>query len=787
MPSPRWTKVARDLWLHRARTLLAVLAIAVGIAGAGSVLDTWALLREVTRAGYLATNPASATILLDEVDLALLRAVRAHPGVRHAERRRTVVASVRTGEAWRTALLFASDGPASQRIGVLARERGEWPPADGALVVERSSVEFAGVAVGDAVAVRVGDEDPLTLPIVGVARDAGLAPGWMEHVVYGFVTPATLARLGAPSSLDELRIVVRDGAMDREAIRRLANDVAALATRQGRRVREIDVPPPGEHVHAAQMDSLLFTQGAFGVLALLLSGFLVLNLMTALLAGQVREIGVMKALGARNGQIAAMYLVLALALGLAACLVAMPLAAVAGRRYAEFAAEMLNFRVDGAAIPRFAFALQLAVGVLLPVAAAALPVARGCRIPVGTALRDVGLVGGDAGPGWLRHASGIARPLLLSLRNAFRRRQRMALTLCALAAGGAVFLGALNLRASIRGSVDHLFGTVLRYDLVLRLAAPHDAARIEQAVAAAAGAEQVEAWGATRAAVAGPGALRGTFAVAALPPRSRLVAFPVAAGRWLRDDDERAIVVSRRLLHDEPSLAVGREATLLIDGRPSRWTVVGTVESGPASSAYVARDALARARGDARVTSVVVRAASRSVGAHSELGRRLRDRLAAAGLPVASSQLVQAGRLATEDHLLMVAGFLVFMAQLTIVVGGLGLASTMSLAVLERTREIGVMRALGASPRAILTMVQVEGLVISVLGWLVAIPLSVPMSVLVGWAFGRIMLPVPLTLVPEWSGVALWLAVALVTSVVACAWPARRATRLRVAEALAYE
>jgi putative ABC transport system permease protein len=183
----------------------------------------------------------------------------------------------------------------------------------------------------------------------------------------------------------------------------------------------------------------------------------------------------------------------------------------------------------------------------------------------------------------------------------------------------------------------------------------------------------------------------------------------------------------------------------------------------------------------------VGRAGWRSVGAHAELGRRLRDGLAAAGLPVASSQLVQAGRLATEDHLLMVAGFLVFMAQLTIVVGGLGLASTMSLAVLERTREIGVMRALGASPRAILTMVQVEGLVISVFGWLVAIPLSVPMSVLVGWAFGRIMLPVPLTLVPEWSGVALWLAVALVTSVAACAWPARRATRLRVAEALAYE
>jgi putative ABC transport system permease protein len=134
----------------------------------------------------------------------------------------------------------------------------------------------------------------------------------------------------------------------------------------------------------------------------------------------------------------------------------------------------------------------------------------------------------------------------------------------------------------------------------------------------------------------------------------------------------------------------------------------------------------------------------------------------------------------------MVAGFLGNMSLLMIVVGGLGLASTMSLAVLERTREIGVMRAIGAPHGAILGMIQIEGLVIALSSWALAIPLSLPMSVTLGEAFGRVMLKLPLRLAPEPAGVLVWLGVVVVVSLVACAWPALRATRITTAAALAY-
>ena len=787
MLRPRWRKVLRDLWVHKARTLLVVLAIAIGIIGAGSVLNTWAILRRVTRDGFMATNPASATIRTEAIDATLLARVSALPNIAAVAARRTVISRIRAEGGWRTAVLFSAADFTRVDIGTLKVESGAWPPRDGAIVLERSSMEFAAISVGESTAVQFGTAPPVPLSVTGIARDAGLAPGWMEHVVYGFVTPATLARLGAPATFDQLQIVVRDRSFSREAARRIALEVKAVVEATGRTVADVDVPEPGRHIHAGQIDSLLYTQGAFGLLSLLLSCFLVVNLIAAMLAGQVREIGIMKTIGARTGQLARMYLGLALVLGVVASVVALPTAAIIGRWYAQFTADLLNFDTAGFAIPAWALALQLVTGTLLPVVAAAIPVARGCRVGVSEALRDFGIDGGGSAPGWIqRRSSGLSRPLLLSVRNAFRRRQRMALTLVTLATGGAVYLGALNLRASIQRAVGLLFSAT-PYQLAIRFSKPHPSDSIETAVAQVPGVKQVEAWGAGRAALGRPnGTLGNSFPVTAAPFGSALTRDSILTGRSFEVADTNAIVVNRRLLEEEPGLAVGAVVTLVLSGRRTQWTVIGVMASGPSPAARTTRQSWARIGGSADVDRAVITAATPGPDAESELSRRLRDELQARGFEVGSSQLISESRRSMEDHLLMVAGFLMTMSQLMIVVGGLGLASTMSLSVLERTREIGVLRAIGARRGAILAIVQVEGLVIALASWALAVPLSVPMSVLLGRSFGRIMIPVPVTYAPEAAGVGQWLVVVLVVSVVACAWPAVRALRITTAAALSF-
>ena len=777
----------RDIARHRARSLLVVLAVTIGLASAGAVLDSWALVRRATEVGFRGSLPVSATLGVDRVDAALLAEVRRLPGVAAARGRRVLGGSVQGHGAWTPAQVVVLDDFADKSMARLQPDAGRWPPIDDSIAVERSSLELAAVTVGEPVMLRIGRGEPHALALSGVVRDVGVAPGWMEHAVTCYATPATLARLGVPAAFDELQLRVADARADRDAVRRIAATVAAQVARQGGQVRFVDVPEPGEHVHAAQMDSLLMTQGAFGLMALFACALLVVNLFTAMLTGQAREIGVLKVLGTRGGRIAAIYLGQALVLGAAAALLALPLAVAIGRLDAGFRAEMLNFPVAGLQIPAWTIALQLAVGVLLPVLAASVPVRRACRQGVGAALRDIGIVvdGRPLAARRWRALGGTPRGVLLAIGNAFRRRERLVLTLLAIALGGAVHLGAANLRQAVIDSMDLLF-SAQHFDASLRLADPGPIAALEAAARAVPGVARAEAWRSRHATIARAGdAVGSAVTLLGVPPASTLMQPRAVSGRWLREGDGRALVISRALQRQWPELVQDGEVRIDLDGGVAAWRIVGVVDAGPAPLAYANRATLSA--DDGLATSVVVATRTPGRSALLEAIQALRANLADDGTAVAESQTTAEARAVVEDHLLMVVQFLGVMGTVMVVVGAVGLASTMSLAVLERTREIGVLRALGAGDLRVLGIVQVEGLTIVTLAWLASIPLSVPMSVLLANAFGRVMFPLPTPWWPQMATSLQWLAVMVPTAIVACLWPAWRAIRVTAADALSYE
>lgn len=151
MFSPRWQKVVRDVWLHRGRTVLVVLAMAAGLAGAGVILTAWAIVDVATRDGYLASNPASATIGVDSVDAAtmarVLARMRARADVRDVQARRTTAARVQVGGSWFTAILYTVEDFSAVTIGTLRPEVGAWPPDDASFIIERSSLDLLGATV----------------------------------------------------------------------------------------------------------------------------------------------------------------------------------------------------------------------------------------------------------------------------------------------------------------------------------------------------------------------------------------------------------------------------------------------------------------------------------------------------------------------------------------------------------------------------------------------------------------------------------------------------------------
>src|SRR5512145_1520886 len=285
MFSPRLSKIVGDLWQNRGRTLLVILAIALGVFAISWISVTYSILVRELRNGYLAINPASSIITTDAFDADFIVQVKALPGVGEAEGARMIRARFQVGpDEWRTILLFVLADYSDNRINQLVSEEGDWPPPDGQILLERAALSIAKADIGDTLHIRVPGSETQALRVAGTVHDISLAPAWQEGMAYGYVTLKTLEQLGVEPTLNQLRLVVADDYFDAEQVRVVTNEVKNWVAASGRSIYQIRLPPPGEHPHADQMASLLMLQQAFGLLALVLSSALVANMISALLA-----------------------------------------------------------------------------------------------------------------------------------------------------------------------------------------------------------------------------------------------------------------------------------------------------------------------------------------------------------------------------------------------------------------------------------------------------------------------------------------------------------------------
>ncbi len=426
MLSPRWRKVLRDLSSNKTRTVLVVLSIAVGVFAVGMIAGSQAILTRDLSAGYQAVNPASATLATEPFDDDLVEAVRGMREVGAVEGRRSFNVRVKvSADEWKTLQIFAIPDYDDIRVNKIWPEQGAWPPPEHELLIERASLGLTGAQVGDTLLIETASGKQREMRIAGLVHDLNQPPAVFVGSPYGYITFDTLEWLGVPRNYTDLNIVVAEKTSDREHIQRVANLVRDKIEKSGRTVGFIWLPTPGKHPADDAVQPLLLILCVLGFLSLILSGFLVVNTISALLTQQVRQIGVMKTIGARSGQLMRLYLGTVLIFGLLSLLVAVPLGALAAGAFTAFMATLLNFDVVSFAVPANVLALEVGAGLLVPLLAALYPIAAGTRVSVREAISGYGLGKGRFGKGLIVHAlegvRGLSRPMLLSLRNTFRR------------------------------------------------------------------------------------------------------------------------------------------------------------------------------------------------------------------------------------------------------------------------------------------------------------------------------------------------------------------------------
>jgi putative ABC transport system permease protein len=600
--------------------------------------------------------------------------------------------------------------------------------------------------------------------------------------------------MGQPEGYNQLYLDA--GATADTEIRALANEAEDRIEGEGLPVYQKTMPDQGAHPLNFIIETVLILLGIIAGLAMFLSGLLVVNVISALIAQQERQIGIMKAVGARSWQIIGLYFGMVLILGLAACLLAIPFSKLGANALTKFVAELINFNPPQVEYTLSALLVQFGVGLIVPLIAAAPSIFNGTRVSPARVLSEYGISQVWRGAGFmdaiLNRFPRFTRDLLFALRNPFRKRGRLILSLVTLTFAGAIFMGIVNLQASLNDALDEMLG-FWNYDAWLVVDGHVPAQKLVNIAESVPGVGRTEAWGFTIGRYVRPdGSESDNLYLMAPPAGSDLLDPPIVEGHAIAPGNTNSILVSPGLLANEPTIQLGNLVTVKIEGREAAYRVAGVMQMmGNSTIGYfTVMDYTAytrHVREPNRANAIIFTIHARDIETQRQIASAVEKEYDRSGIRVLSNFLITEEREEIDSAFAIIVALLMVMTVVLATVGGLGLMGTMSLNVIERTREIGVMRAFGASSAAVFRIVIIEGLLIGIMSWVLAIGFSVPISMGLAREIGLSFMDYPMPASFSIGGILAWALLVLVISVVASFLPALRAVRLTVTQVLAYE
>lgn len=708
---------------------------------------------------------------------------------------------------------------------------GAMPEHDGEIVLDSRTAKTGGYAVGDAVRIiTAGTQAQVQARLVGIIEPSGSLIG--ASIVIWTTHQAQALYQGGKDVFNDIWVTAAPGTSQeqlRDAVAKvLPPDLRAQTGKQA-----------GDEAANAVQQGLKFITNfllIFAAVALIVGSFIIVNTFSILVAQRMRELALFRAIGASRRQVARSVLVEAVVVGL----IGSTLGLVVGAGLAlgiKALFGVIGLDLSGAALvfaPRTVL-VSYAVGLLVTVLAAYLPARRAGRVPPVAAMRDdvtmgessmrrrviagavlavLGAVGlgtglfADPGKPLMWIGAGIlgvllgvaltsplvGRPAILGLgaiyrrlfgsigtmaeENASRNPRRTAATASALMIGVtlvsmmAVF-GA-SAKASIKGEIQRTFSA----DYLVSNAIGSDfSASIADDIAKIPGVGTVSRvrWGTQK--------LGGQDQwMAAIDPATfgDVQVVDMASGK-LTDLRDGGLLVDESYAKDH-KLAVGSTIEGAIADKPMRLTVDGVFKrsAGIPAETIVSLGTWSAAGNPAKDSQVYV---NRAEGADATAVGGAIDALIA-DLPTVSMKDIQSYAAEQSKPIDQMLAIIYALLGLAVIIAILGIVNTLALSVIERTREIGLLRAVGLSRRQLRTMLRLESVVIALLGAALGVGLGVAFGVAIQRALsdeGFTALRIP------WVQLVAFVVLAGVVGVLAALWPGRRAARLNILEAISTE
>lgn len=783
-------KAIADVTRRKGRTVVVVLAIFIGVLGltginvfSFKITDTYGHQQD-------RTHYPDISYTTEQVDPALVAQIAALPNVK------TVQVQVAGSFQWQTAggpialNITAFQDQQNPALGGYEMVSGHQPGA-GEIVLEMTDLTLQSFSLNQSIQVQ-GPKGSAQLRIVGTVQTSGMSSVGGSKIAQGYMRMSDLQQLLGIAGFNSVAIKVQD-------LRAVQDTVQGIHTVMQK--RHLTMQHTMIESSLGAQVGLDFIKGFFNLVRLLAAGaivvscFLIINTLSTLIAEQMKVIGTMKAIGGTQGDIIKGYLFTVLIYSVLGTFLGLALGITLGYLGAWQFARMKLFYLGPFSISLSVFLIGIGAGMVVPMLAALVVLWNGTRITVREALAAYGVTSVSASTGgWL---PGLAERLVwvpqtvwLGFRGIFRKRGRAIITISALAFSGITFLAVTSFTYSMSTMVGHLRANY-SYDLTVGVNSdPQVFSRplpgLRQLLDELPNIERIEAGN-----NAGLETQWGTVDLEGVEVNTQVYRKPMVAGRWFLPGERDVLLLDQKTMR-KGHLAIGDMFSFTDgNGHKATWKIIGVVDDmtttvgldGAGISSIENVNRLLHVP-ESSVGLLYIQARDHSPEAVRQLGMQV-DR-ALRPLGDAALALSKQDQLNADERSALSIGIIFYAAAVGVaMVGILGLYNTLTSSVLERQREIGIWRAMGASNWQVARTFWIEGLSLAALAWLggsvVGIPVAYGFVLLVSqWLF-----PVPFAFDP-WS-LPLTLLALVVIATLASFGPTMRASRARIATILRYE
>jgi putative ABC transport system permease protein len=798
-----WRKVWFDIWNYKGRTLLAVLSIAAGLFAVGAIFGLVDQLLTGMDRAHADVSPSHVNIILRNfITQDVVNDLKTIPGVVDIDPLNQVAVRYRINpdDDWQLGMMVMRPDFNSQVYDVQVLKEGNWPGGD-EIGIERLSSQYYDVPIGRTVTFQVDGEEK-SYPVGSLIRHPFVQPPLFGGQAHFFVSAGQLEDFGIPTGYFG-QLLVRVEPYSREYTQEIAGDIRTHLADKGYGVVVSLYQNPNLHWGRMFVEGITLIMRLMAVVSLILSVILVMNTMTALITQQTDQIGIIKAIGGQRWTIMRIYIASVAIYGLLALLPALPLSALFAFFMSQWFLNLFNIDYLTFQVSQRAVLFTLLSGLLAPILAALWPVLKGAAITVREALSSYGL-GGDFGTGRFDRAIEQLGARFLpavyaaALGNMFRRKARLVLSLFVLTTAGVMFIIVMTLITSITFTLDNEMARQ-RYDVRLGFTENQPITTVTDTVDDVEGVRTVELWYSRNATILREGErLKDSAGLGAqligIPADSVMYRPIITSGRWIQPSDGQVVVISAETAQLN-QIAVGDLITLdLGELGDASWEVVGEYRviygSGfQVEPIYAPLDIVAQVTGQVgEGTQVLVNGNVLNLEQETLLSNQLKTALENAGFKLdfytTSSRLDS--RLYADNQFNSIISMLLSLAMLVAMVGGIGLMGSLAISVVERTREIGVLRSIGARSPSIMLLFLIEGILQGIFSFIISVPIAFILAQPLARQLGRTMLEIDLDFSFAYNAVGLWLVVLMLISVLASVLPAKSATRISVREALSY-